>query len=70
MDFMPGLDMTTIENLIACEKTIVEPPKKDYTPQNRHFRKDMKLVSKDEAHKFSFVRASEKIQPELGFENE
>jgi hypothetical protein len=63
---MPGLDKATIEQLIVCEKMIVEPPKKDNTLQNRHLRKDMKLVSTDEVHKFSvFLRQSEEFQQDF-----
>jgi hypothetical protein len=59
---MYGLDKVTIDNLIACEKKIIDPPKKDYIRKNRHYRNDMKLISTDEAYDFSvFFRYSEEF---------
>jgi hypothetical protein len=59
---MPGLDKATIDGLIACEKRISDPPKKEFIPQNRHLRNDMKLISTDGAYDFSvFFRQSEEF---------
>lgn len=47
-----------IEQLINCEKRIVQPPKKKMKSEGGHARNDMKLVS-DDGHSFSvFMRAS------------
>lgn len=34
---MPGLEAQTIQELLSCEKRIIEPPKKDAVLKNRHF---------------------------------
>jgi hypothetical protein len=63
---MPGLDKISIQELIACEKKIIDPPKKDPTLKNRSFRNDMKVCSIDGINSFSvFLRYSEDFQEDF-----
>jgi hypothetical protein len=58
--FMPGLEAEMIQELIACEKKITDPPKKEAVLKNRSFRNDMKLSVPDGSSSFSvFFRKSE-----------
>ena len=49
-----------IEELIACPKTVSEPPRRDMKQDRGHFRNDMRLKSTDEKFEFrAFMRRSE-----------
>jgi len=51
-----------IDNLINCQKIIIEPPPKNMRVERGHLKKDMKLHSVDSKHKFSvFMRMNERF---------
>ncbi len=48
-----------IDNLIQCEKTITDPPKRVMILESGHYRNNMKLVSSDQSHEFEvFIRVN------------
>jgi len=52
-----------IDELIACAKRIVEPPKKEMQLASGHWRNDMKLQSDDGKYDFSvFMRKDEDFE--------
>ena len=51
-----------IDNLIKCQKIIIEPPPQNMRVERGHLKKDMKLQSVDSKHKFSaFMRINERF---------
>ncbi|MCK6438850.1 MAG: hypothetical protein L6Q71_01455 [Planctomycetes bacterium] len=60
---MATLTQQQIDDLIACRKVIVEPPRKEMTEERGSRRNDMRLTSEDRAHVFPvFMRINSTFQ--------
>lgn len=54
---MRHYDQYEIDNLINCEKVIIQPPKKHFAEEDGHRSKNMQLESTDGEHRFHvFIR--------------